>query len=52
MNYILKVNANQLIKAHVLGVYILIYKSMHNILRGKATEQHMWHDFIYIKGSI
>lgn len=40
MNYILKVNANQLITARVIGVYILIYKSMHTIFRGKSKLQN------------
>lgn len=40
MNYIPKVNANQLIKAYMIGMYILIYKSMCDIFRGKSKLQN------------
>lgn len=43
MDIIPEVNAKQLIKAHVLGVYISIYEKMHDIRRGKGKVQNnMW----------
>lgn len=40
MNYIPKVNAKQVIKVQDVDKYILICKSIHNILHGKSKLQN------------